>query len=461
MTLADIINSPLDSMPKRIMRFHYSRYLIILIACLAIESTCHAQDESVADLKQQWAALDTKFIEKQAALESGDGDTKVLRTEYQDLIDEANGLIKNLKTASLKTIADDPNDKLATESIMGILLNDAENGNDAEVLSIGDQLINSGINPRYFEVGAKAERLSIKAREIFEELLIREREANTDDLPRVKFVTTKGELVIELFENEAPNTVANFISLVESDYYSDMLFHRVLEGFMAQTGQDKSDGSGGDGPGYTIECECSSPETRPHFSNCVSMAHAGPNTGGGQIFLTFSRRIGLDGLHTCFGRIVSGSETLDKIERTHLAINRQEQPIPGTEKDTIIRAEVIRKRDHIYKPKKIGEEDEAVKEAANEKPPASPDLTAPEANKDGDLEMKEKPPEEKTAKPDEDTDSKKEESKETEAAEEGEGKKEESETNEGNESATEESGGEKSGEGESNEGESESGEGGN
>ena len=458
MTLAAVTNRSSKSKTNRSVPFHYARFLMILVACFAIESTCHAQDESIADLKQQWAALDTKFVEKQAALESGEGDTKVLRSEYQDLVDEANGLIKKLKAASLKSIASDSKDKMAVETIMGILLNDAQNGNDAEVLSLGDQLISSGINPRYFEVGAKAERLSIKAREIFEELLIREREAKTDDLPRVKFITSKGELVIELYENEAPNTVANFISLVESGYYSDMLFHRVLEGFMAQTGQDKSDGSGGKGPGYTIECECNSPETRPHFSNCVSMAHAGPNTGGGQIFLTFSRRMGLDGLHTCFGRIISGSETLDKIERTHLAINRQAQPIPGIEKDTIIRADVMRNRDHAYKPKKMGEEEEAADEA-DEKPPAAPDLTEPKSN--DDEEMKDEPAKDSTEAAEESKDesgegekteaASEEKSVESEAAEETEA--------EGSEAEKSKEPEKKSESGESESGESESGEG--
>jgi len=86
------------------------------------------------------------------------------------------------------------------------------------------------------------------------ELALRKKEAEADDLPRVRMKTSKGELVIELFENEAPQAVGNFVSLVEKGYYDGLIFHRVLPGFMAQGGCP--DGTGGGGPGYKIYCEC-------------------------------------------------------------------------------------------------------------------------------------------------------------------------------------------------------------
>ncbi|MFI4874179.1 MAG: peptidylprolyl isomerase, partial [Blastopirellula sp. JB062] len=92
---------------------------------------------------------------------------------------------------------------------------------------------------------------------------IRAKEAEADDLPRVRFTTEKGEFVVELFENEAPETVANFISLVKKGFYDGLTFHRVLENFMAQGGDPKGDGSGG--PGYQIYCECFKPNYRRHF----------------------------------------------------------------------------------------------------------------------------------------------------------------------------------------------------
>ena len=113
---------------------------------------------------------------------------------------------------------------------------------------------------------------------------LREKEATANDLPRVKLTTTKGDVVIELFENEAPDTVGNFVNLVENGYYDGLSFHRVLSGFMAQGGCPVGDGSGG--PGYKIYCECRKPEHRKHFAGSLSMAKtAARDTGGSQFFI--------------------------------------------------------------------------------------------------------------------------------------------------------------------------------
>lgn len=346
-----------------------------LFACLLLNQvTGFAQETSLADLQKQWAEMEIKFAEKQTAIELSKGDNSALSGEYRDLVDQANTLVSQIKMTSLNVLQANPTDAEALRAILGVLLNAAQNGRDKEVLSIGDVLIGKSIDPRYFEIAAKADRLSIEAREIFEELLIRQRETTANDLPQVKLKTTKGDITLELFENQAPNTVENFISLVESGHYSDLLFHRVIEGFMAQAGEKKSDGQDAPKLNYTIACECYSPETRPHFSDCLSMAHSGKDTGAGQFFLTFTRTSMLDGRHTCFGRIIAGNEILEKIARTHIQINNDEQPIPNTEKDKIISAEVIRKRDHEYRPTKLGESDPAAP-PLQEKPPADPNLT--------------------------------------------------------------------------------------
>ncbi|MCP4813808.1 MAG: peptidylprolyl isomerase, partial [Planctomycetaceae bacterium] len=104
-------------------------------------------------------------------------------------------------------------------------------------------------------------------------------------MPRVKMTTSKGEVVIELFENEAPDTVGNFVSLVEVGFYDNKKFHRVLKNFVAQTGCPKGDGTGD--AGYSIYCECAKADYRKHFRGSLSMAHAGPDTGGSQFFITF------------------------------------------------------------------------------------------------------------------------------------------------------------------------------
>ena len=178
------------------------------------------------------------------------------------------------------------------------------------------------------------------------EMALREKEKQADDLPRVKITTSKGDIIVELFENEAPNTVANFIELVEKGFYDGTPFHRVIGGFMAQGGDPTGSGSGG--PGYVIACECDSPDARKHFLGTLSMAHAGKDTGGSQFFLTFVPTAHLDGKHTVFGRVIEGFDVLPKLIRTEGAPR-------GSEQDRIMQASVVRKRNHPYESKKLSD----------------------------------------------------------------------------------------------------------
>ncbi|MDB5337311.1 MAG: ppiB [Planctomycetaceae bacterium] len=165
-------------------------------------------------------------------------------------------------------------------------------------------------------------------------------------LPHVLFKTNKGDIELELFENEAPNSVANFVNLVEKKKYDGIAFHRVIPNFMAQGGDpntlDKdpsNDGMGG--PGYHIACECYQPNARMHFQGSLSMAHAGKDSGGSQFFLTHLPTSHLNPNvdeakgHTVFGRIVKGLD---------VALGLR----PG---DRIITATVLFKRNHPYVPK--------------------------------------------------------------------------------------------------------------
>lgn len=174
---------------------------------------------------------------------------------------------------------------------------------------------------------------------------IRAAEAKANDLPRVLLKTNKGDIILELFENEAPNAVANFISLVEKGFYNGLTFHRVLAAFMAQGGCPKGDGTGH--PGYSIACECYRSDHRLHFRGSLSMAHAGRDTGGSQFFLTFVPTPHLDGKHTAFGRVVEGMEVLGKIQR------RNPEDPDALDPDRILEAKVLRKRDHPYVPKTL------------------------------------------------------------------------------------------------------------
>ena len=179
-----------------------------------------------------------------------------------------------------------------------------------------------------------------------------EAEAGAQDpakkLPRVELTTSKGKIVLELFENEAPNTVANFISLVEKDFYKNVVFHRVLPNFMAQGGDPT--GTGGGGPGYMFDCETGNrfPQARKHFRGSISMANAGPNTNGSQFFLTFVPTSFLDGRHTVFGRVVEGIEVLAEIQKVDPSDTEAMVP----ELDKIVEAKVLNKRNHAYEVKK-------------------------------------------------------------------------------------------------------------
>jgi cyclophilin family peptidyl-prolyl cis-trans isomerase len=177
------------------------------------------------------------------------------------------------------------------------------------------------------------------------ELAKRQAEAAADDLPRVKLTTSAGDMVVELFENEAPNAVANFIALVEKGFYDGTPFHRVIGGFMAQGGDPTGTGTGG--PGHAIACECDKPGARQHFLGSLSMAHAGKNTGGSQFFLTFRPTEHLDGKHTVFGRVIEGLDVLPRIRRTQ---DDEGRSVAGVEPDRITKAVMVRKRNHPYEP---------------------------------------------------------------------------------------------------------------
>jgi cyclophilin family peptidyl-prolyl cis-trans isomerase len=128
--------------------------------------------------------------------------------------------------------------------------------------------------------------------------------------PTVTFRTTLGDMRIELFRDKAPKTVENFVTLVKKGFYTGLTFHRVIPGFMIQGGCPKGDGTGG--PGYEIKDEFE-PTLRHDAPGILSMANAGPNTGGSQFFITLAPTKWLDGKHAVFGRIRGGMDVVEKI----------------------------------------------------------------------------------------------------------------------------------------------------
>ena len=116
-------------------------------------------------------------------------------------------------------------------------------------------------------------------------------------MTRAIIKTSKGDINIEFFDKDAPNTVANFIQLARSGFYNGLKFHRVIPNFMIQGGCPQGDGTGG--PGYSIKCEIN---PNKHLAGSLSMAHRGKNTGGSQFFICHSPQPHLDGVHTVFGQ---------------------------------------------------------------------------------------------------------------------------------------------------------------
>lgn len=124
---------------------------------------------------------------------------------------------------------------------------------------------------------------------------------------KIKFTTNKGVFVAEMFEDKAPLTTKNFIELVEKGFYDGIIFHRVIDGFMIQGGDPTGTGMGG--PGYKIKDEFG--EGLKHDDEGIlSMANAGPNTGGSQFFLTLAPTPWLNGHHAIFGKVVEGMDVV-------------------------------------------------------------------------------------------------------------------------------------------------------
>jgi peptidyl-prolyl cis-trans isomerase B (cyclophilin B) len=133
-------------------------------------------------------------------------------------------------------------------------------------------------------------------------------------MSKVKISTGKGDMIAELYDNETPITVKNFLDLIGKKFYDGLNFHRVIPGFVAQGGCPNGVGNGG--PGYTIQCEVSAPK-QFHDKGVLSMAHAGRNTGGSQFFICHSRQgtQHLDGNHTCFGKVIEGLDVIGQIQQ--------------------------------------------------------------------------------------------------------------------------------------------------
>jgi cyclophilin family peptidyl-prolyl cis-trans isomerase len=131
--------------------------------------------------------------------------------------------------------------------------------------------------------------------------------------PIAHFETSLGDFDVELFQEQAPKTAGNFATLAKEGFYNGVIFHRVIDGFMIQGGDPTGTGRGG--PGYNIKDEFA-PGLKHTEEGTLSMANAGPNTGGSQFFITLAATPWLDGKHAIFGKVVKGIEVVRAIGKT-------------------------------------------------------------------------------------------------------------------------------------------------
>jgi cyclophilin family peptidyl-prolyl cis-trans isomerase len=366
---------------------------IVSVICSFVSGPVFAQAESAEEspAKQAYEAVFTEWkglLEEMRAMQlkaqnSEDSELPALTSAYEGLIAKGEQIIPRLCDAAISVYNEAPNeDRQISRWLADVVADRVAADKFAEAWPAIEALIegkttdpvvfnNAGIAAfamhdfekaqEYFEKAAAVGVLTGQSQGMMAEVdnyvgywdreqKIRQAadELSGDErLPRVKIETNRGTIIVELFEDEAPETVGNFIHLVQQGFYDGLTFHRVLGGFMAQGGCP--DGNGQGGPGYQIYCECLDPDHRQHFTGTLSMAHAGRDSGGSQFFITFVPTPQLNGEHTAFGRVLEGLDVLTRIKRRD-----PDKPADlALEPDEIITAEVLNKRDHKYEPNKV------------------------------------------------------------------------------------------------------------
>jgi len=319
-----------------------------------------------------------------------EGESPALLKQWDELVAKGESMIPTLRSSSLAAYNAAPNaDPQLTRFLVKLLEDDIQHDRYEACVEVGKTLAdnNCGIKQVYDLAGiacfathdfANAEKYLTEAqargvlssqeggmqgqrylpliaeyKQLWEdEQARRGKEAEADDLPRVRIETSKGVVVAELFENEAPDTVGNFISLIEKGFYDGLKFHRVLAGFMAQGGCPLGDGTGD--PGYKIYCECQKENHRKHFRGSLSMAKGTPkDTGGSQFFFCLVPTAHLNGQHTVFGRVVEGMDVITELQRIKPSDPAVDPSESSVDADVIQKITVLRKRDHEYKPNKV------------------------------------------------------------------------------------------------------------
>jgi cyclophilin family peptidyl-prolyl cis-trans isomerase len=200
------------------------------------------------------------------------------------------------------------------------------------------------------------QQLELNAKNWQEELEARKRDAAGEPLPQAKIVTTKGDIIVELFENEAPEAVANFIYLAEKGFYDYLDFFLVIQHLAAQAGCPNEDGTGG--PGYMIQDEYEKPNARKVFRGSLVLAtlKEKANSGGSQFYIPMLPPMENYTKLMAFGRVLSGMQniaSLNQVDPKKKKEEDKEKTEPALPADEIIRIEIIRKRNHTYEPTRL------------------------------------------------------------------------------------------------------------
>lgn len=274
-------------------------------------------------------------------------ETRMTVGEYE----RANAIMQGLISLKIPDILPDLYDAAGEIAFM---LNDFEQA--ARYLELAEQ--NKVLSERC--AGFKKD-LSYYRTSWAKESVFRQQDSEKKDLPRVTLDTTKGKIVLELYEDQTPNTVANFVYLVEKGFYDGMFFEQVIPGEGAVAGRSLENPDGG--PGWSIRDEFDATNSRNHYRGTISMMRGEPNSAGSIFFISFSPIKDLDGKYVVFGRVIEGMDVLTKLQ-----IMDPANPDPMAEPDQIEKASAVTKRDHKYRPKVIKkvdpEEERAKAEAA-------------------------------------------------------------------------------------------------
>jgi peptidyl-prolyl cis-trans isomerase B (cyclophilin B) len=325
---------------------------------------------------QPWRRLARRMQELRVRfLASNTENRKLVRQEYGDVLQESERILRELVPVLKQAYVANPADPELMELMSTIAILNFDGDKFEDALDLAECLIaNNFPKPeiyslaglaahemdrldeaeKYFRLALEKDALNAYGRQLLESLPQHRavvaaemaRRAASDvkgDLPRVRLHTTRGDIVLELFEDDVPNTVSSFLGLVADGFFDGLEFHRVISAFGAMSGSPTNDGQGG--PGYETLFEGDSAQPRPHLRGTVSMVPLSKRTNGSQFFITLrpSRARGLDGKQSVFGRVIEGMDVVTRLRRYDaVEVNSLFEP------DRILEATIIRRRGHRY-----------------------------------------------------------------------------------------------------------------